>query len=194
MIRSLVVGVIALISVACLMVDGGQETGPEQFDFDMRPGTGPGEEAERLAAGVIADTDTLTAADHVVWVPTPLGRIDVVDTLVVSDGTEFSCRALIADPFSSQACGDGFPEIPPTQIEMDGISSDGEWTLVEVRAGQGIRALRAQAADGTVYRSDVVRGVGILVYPVNRGSLTIQGLGANEEPEGEPVTAGEPLP
>ncbi len=179
---------VAALGTACAIVaEGGQQAGPEQNRFDMRPGSGLGAQADALGGGL---GDEVIRSEHLAWVDTPLGRVDILDTVELIEGSENRCRALVTSSFASKTCGVGLRGPQPTEIISDGTTSDGDWQLVEVRAGETVQALRATADDGTVYEATVVRGVGLVVYPIERGGILIQGLGPGGAPVGAPIPPG----
>jgi hypothetical protein len=146
------------------------------------PGVGPGEVARQALDDF--NVNVVSDADHRASVDTPLGRFDIYTYTEFNEGREWTCEAMIGEFGGSAGCADGDLELPGKgEVRPAGSGSDGQWSTVEVRAGQGIAAVVANAADGTVYRSNVLDGFAVFIYPTRRGDLTLQGLG----PEGIPI-------
>lgn len=180
---------VALLTSACVIIAERElEAGPEQFRFDLRPGSGFGAEADDLAGRF--DDEEPVRAEHVAWVETPLGRVDILDTVEIVEGAEQRCRTVITPRLATKACGDGFEEPQPTEIRNEGTISDGDWQVTQVGAGEAISAVRATADDGTVYEATIVRGAGVVAYPIHRGAISIQGLGPSGEQVGVAIIAG----
>lgn len=173
----------ALPLAACLVapVGGQPEPGREQFVFTVRPGAGQGPEAERVFDGV-GLRDAAEAVDHLAWAATPLGRVDFFQ--FTQDG--LACSSVAMAEGAAIGCGQGAP--PADEAVLVGGWNGDEWAVVEIQAGPRVGRVVATAADGTVYRSNVVRGRGVVVYPVARGNLAVQALGGGGAPVGGVAT------
>ena len=188
------IALIALITSGCglMRIDSAPDAGPEQFNFVINPGSGVSAESAdavaNLSDGVIED------ANHVGSVVTPLGKTDIYTyTQVNADGT-WSCQALVHRNGGSSSCGDGPPESPgPGEIRIGGVGTDDTWATLEMSVGDGIRSVVVTADDGTDYRTNVLSGFAIIVYPASRGRLVAQGFGGSDQPVGDPVIV-ESLP
>lgn len=129
-------------------------------------------------------------------VNTPTGRTTLVEyTVTPPNGVVQFCDARLSPGSGGASCGEGAPpnpELEDGELLIPGLGNDGTWVDLEIRAGDAVASIRAVANDGTVYRSNVVDNVAILVYPQQRGSLTITPLNADGEPTGDPVRSDLP--
>lgn len=164
------------------VVSSDDDAGPEQFEFPVTPGEGPGARADQLLEGFGGGHE----ANHLVTVRSPVGDLHFL-TFVGSDGNP--CRAMVGSRFATTACtAAGQIEAPAAGELLVSGGGTGEWRILEITAGDGVVAVTATATDGTGYRAQVVRGVGAIVYPARRGDLTLQGLDSAGAPVGDPVT------
>jgi len=190
--RSLVALVLLLPACFIARVDGGPvEPGPEQFLFTMVPGGGPGEEADRAVDGIANNVDD---ADHLASVETPMGRLDIYHYTEFQDGQTWSCESVVGPDTASATCADdGFPDNDTDAIEAFGTGVNDEWAILELRAWANVGSITATAVDGTTYRSNLIEGHALIVYPVHRGQLTIQALDTNGGALGDPVVVDVPI-
>lgn len=188
-----VVAVLLLGLPACFIarVEGGpQPAGPEQFVFTVVPGAGPGDEATAAVASSFGDA---VDVDHRASVETPLGRFSFYRYTQIDGSEQFECAALIGANAGSASCGvPGSGEIDPETVTVAGIGLDSEWSTVELHAGRAVATATAVAADDTVYRTNLIDGFGLIVHPIRRGSLLVQGFDRDGEPLGEPVASEGP--
>lgn len=158
----------------------------------MVPGIGTGPEVDKAVSDGIGEE--ATDADHVASVETPLGRLAIFRYHQVRDGETWECDAIVAEFSSSAGCTDepGRLDVSdPATVRLAGAGVAGEWGTVEMRASSDVASLAATADDGAVYRSNFLAGVAIVVYPVGRGRLAVQGFDAEGAPIGNPVTVLE---
>lgn len=193
MVRSLLV--LALGLSGCLARSfGPPEPGPEQFLFTVVPGAGPGDAANQAVTdmGGAADVED---ADHRASVITPLGRVDIYRYTEVNEGETWTCEASLGASSASTGCTDdpnGLGVGDDAPLALSGVGF-GNWTTVELRATDEVQSVVATAADGAVYRSNLVDGYALIVYPTRRGQLTVQALDADGSPLGEPIVTDVPL-
>lgn len=180
--RWIVVG-LALLLPACLIarVDDGLEERPEQFVFTMVAGGGPGPEADAAIDGESVD------ANHVASVETPIGRFDIHTYTPEGEAPPVACTQMSSPGYAATGCGDGDPELAAGEVMYWGAGVVGEWLVVEIGAGQAVDSVVVTADDSTTYRSNVLSGRAIVVYPISRGASTIQGLDSSGAPVGDPV-------
>lgn len=181
-----------LLLPACFVarVEGGPvEQGPEQFVFTMVPGEGAGEAAHQAVDEM---GENVQDAEHLAFVETPLGRVDLYRYSEVTDVEELTCRAVMTPGFGSAGCGLEGSGPGDDEVSPAGISVDGGWGVVEVTSGPMVARLSATADDGTVYRSNLLGGTAIIVYPLRRGELTLQGLNDQGQPVGSPARTETP--
>jgi len=191
----LVVALCWTLTGCVVMRSGGIESGPEQFMFEVRPGSGPGPDADALVEGHGQSPED---ADHLATVATPLGDLTIVE--FTDQGGP--CRGmLIGDAFGSVGCaapgGDLGPSAPPDGLLVTGVGQIDDWAMVEIEAGENVASVVATAEDGRVYRSDLFDGLGVIIYPAERGELSIQAMDASATPLGAPVVSdpvGGPVP
>jgi hypothetical protein len=180
-----------LLTGCAVMRTGGPGDGAvEQFAFEARPGSGPGPDADALVAGYGQSPED---ADHVATIPTPLGDLHMVE--FTDQGGP--CRGmLIGGAFGSVGCaapgGDLGTNAAPDELRVNGVGQIDDWAMVELEAGENVASVVATAADGRVYRADLVQGFGVIVYPLERGELSIQALDASSAPLGAPVVSDSP--
>jgi hypothetical protein len=185
--RVLAVAMLCVALAGCgLTRTGGPGDGAvEQFSFEARPGGGPGPEADALVAGF---GENPADADHIATIPTPLGDL----TMVEFTDQGGPCRGmLIGDAFGSVGCaapgGDLDSSAAPDELRVTGVGQIQDWAMVELEAGEDVASVVATASDGRVYRAELVDGFGVIVYPLERGELSIQALDAEAAPLGAPV-------
>lgn len=176
---------LALAGCALIRTGGPGEGAVEQFSFDARPGTGSGPEADALVAGF---GENPADADHIATISTPLGDLALVE--FTDQGGP--CRGmLIGDVFGSVGCaapgGDLGPNAAPDELRVTGVGQIEDWAMVELEAGENVASVVATAADGRVYRAELFEGIGVIVYPLERGELSIQALDSSSAPLGAPV-------
>lgn len=178
---------LTVVLSACLIAQTEEpEAGPEQFAFTMVPGSGPGPEANE------AVDDNTDDANHVAWVETPLGRLDLYTYTAMGQGPATTCMLIQSAMFGSTACGDTEAEFDDDEVRLRGVGVVDDWAMVEIGAGDNVASIVLSASDARVYRSNVVEGWAIVVYPAERGNATIQGLDMDGNPVGTPVTAELP--
>lgn len=187
--RILVVLVVCGLVAGCAMMrTGGPGDGAvEQFAFEARPGAGPGPDADALVAGYGQNP---ADADHIATIPTPLGDLHMVE--FTDQGGP--CRGmLIGDTSAIVGCappgGDPGPNAAPDELRVTGVGQIDDWAMVELEAGENVASVVATAADGRVYRAELVRGFGAIIYPLERGELSIQALDDSSAPLGAPVVS-----
>lgn len=198
--RALAILMLCASLAGCVLTrTGGPGDGAvEQFTFEASPGGGPGPAADSLVEGFGQNP---TNADHIATIPTPLGALAIVE--FTDQGGP--CRGLlIGDVFGSVGCaapgGDLGPSAAPDELRVTGTGQVQDWTFVEMEAGENVASVVATAADGRVYRAELIDGLGVIVYPSERGQLSVQALDAESAPLGPPVTsdslagAGPPQP
>jgi hypothetical protein len=185
--RILAVALLCVSLAGCgLTRTGGPGDGAvEQFSFEARPGGGPGPAADALVVDLAQDADD---ADHIATISTPLGDLAIVE--FAEQGG--SCRGmLLKDAFASVACaapgGDLEPDAGPDELRVTGTAQIQDWAMVELEAGGNVASVVATASDGRVYRAELIDGFGVIVYPLERGELSIQALDAESAPLGAPV-------
>lgn len=174
---------VALVASACLTRFGGPpQPRAEQFEFVPRPGSGVGAAAHSLVDGMGA----VEGADHIATVATPLGDFRFVTFTGEGD---MSCQALISSAMESVGCGPALEGggIPSDEVRVLGTGLFDDWVLVEISAGSDVAAVTATADDGRAYRARMINGFGLIVHPVERGALSVQGFDASGQPIGEVV-------
>jgi len=175
--------VLALLLPACLIarVDDGAEDRPEQFVFTMVAGGGPGPEADAAIDGESVD------ADHIASVETPIGRFDIYTYTSAGEGPPMACTQMSSPGFSTAGCGDDPPVLAADEVMSWGVGVMEDWLMLEIGAGQSVASVVVTAEDSTIYRSNVLAGRAVVVYPANRGDATIQGLNSAGAPVGDLV-------
>lgn len=177
-----------LVTGCAVMRTGGPGDGAvEQFAFEAHPGSGPGPDADALVAGYGQSPED---AHHIATIPTPLGDLHVVE--FTDQGGP--CRGmLIGDTSAIVGCappgGDLGTSAAPDELRVTGVGQIDDWAIVELEAGENVASVVATAADGRVYRAELVEGFGVIIYPDDRGELSIQALDASANPLGGRVVA-----
>lgn len=188
--RVVLLTALTVLLAGCLTRMGQSESGPEQFQFTPIPGSGVGADADALVRSMDGRD-----ASHVASVDTPLGRFDVADFL---DSAGSTCRSIIGANLESVACGPpGGPGIGADELRILGTGLFDEWVMVELQGGSNVTTVTATAEDGRIYRAGLLGGFGIIVYPEERGRLSIQAFDAARNPLGEPQMGdafGAPAP
>lgn len=190
---SLIFGsVLALVLSGCLLradTGPGQEPGPEQFVFTLVPGPGKGEAANQAVSDMAATA--VDDADHRASVSTPLGRIDLYDYTEVREGRNWICQAVVGNRSASTGCTDDPAGLVAIEdgafLAAPGVGNSEGWATVELQAVDAAEMVVGTAVDGTVYRSNLIDGFGLIVYPVSRGDLSLQAFDADDEPLGDPI-------
>jgi hypothetical protein len=176
---------VSVVGCAVMRTGGPGEDAVEQFAFEARPGSGTGPEADALVGGFGENPEN---ADHIATIPTPLGDLTIVE--FTDQGGP--CRGLlIGDAFGSVGCaapgGDLGSGAAPDELRVTGVGQIQDWAMVELEAGENVASVAATAADGRVYRAELVDGIGVILYPLERGELSIQALDTESAPVGPPV-------
>ena len=176
MIRAIVVVAMAMALAGCGLarVGGQPEPGPEQFTFHVVPGGGTADDASRVAEEMASGP--VTDASLIGTVATPLGQFQIVTYTETVDGFVMQCRALSGSNTASGSCQSPPTEPAPDEVTIQGVGLADGWATVDVVAGPEVVEVVGRAGDGTVYRSDLAEGYALLVYPTDRGGLTITGL------------------
>lgn len=183
-----VVALVAMLTAGCglIPVEAQNDPGPEQFAFTILPGGDVDPAA--VVADLVQDQVGIENAVHVGSVATPVGTYDIVTFEEDGPDGRLFCVARIGEQGASSSCSsEPEPPVDDDGLRASSAGSDGTWAEVEVRAGAKVKAIRFTADEGAVYRSNVVGGFGFIVYPLDRGSLLAQGLGADGQPVGLPV-------
>ena len=177
---------VALLLPGCALVrESSVEKGPEQFQFTVRTGPGPGPAADAIvdefgrAPGdqLVPDSALLVAS-----VTTPLGQVDIVRFQVISQGILNDCEGEFGQTGSSGGCGsagglDGL--LGGAVMAVTGTGTVDTWSTSTIRVAPEVATIVAVAEDGTRYTIVPAAGYGYVVWPSVRGSLSLTALDAN---------------
>lgn len=192
---------VALLLPGCALVrESSIEEGPEQFQFTVTAGPGPGAAADAAVDDYGAGGDELVpgSANLVASVMTPLGRVDIVRFQVISQGRLNDCEGEFGQTGSGAGCGSvgGLDDpLGGAELAVTGSGSfvpgDGQgWNSATIRVTPAVATIVAVAADGTRYTIVPAAGYGYVVWPSTRGSLDLTALDADGTALGPVIPAG----
>lgn len=147
----------------------------------MVEGAGPGPEAD---AAIDADS---VDANHIASVETPIGRFDIYTYTSVEE-EPMACTQISSPGFGSGACGEEPLVLSAEEVNSFGVGVVGDWLMLEIAAGEAVASVVVTTEDSTMYRSNVLAGHALVVYPAGRGAATIQGQNSAGAPIGDPIT------
>ena len=188
--RMLSLALLLLVSACIARVEGRQEATPEQFVFRVVPGQGQTDEATDALVEMLREP--VADVDHRASVATPRGQMDFYRFSDDAVENPSVCTAILSeDGTAGSSCGEG-DSIGADELRVPGIGMSDDWTTLEIQAGSGVAGARAVAPDSTVYRTNLVDGFGVIVYPTRRGSVIVQGLDRAGNAVGDPVSSEGP--
>ncbi len=178
--------VIGLLPACFTVRDGGQEFGPEQFQFTVVEVNQAGPDADRVVSefqGAPGDQLVPGSAVLVGRVETPMGQVRLVSYQTQGEMGLADCWAEVGETSSSAGCGSGGqdPNQPDSPITLTGVSGSNEWAHTSFEVADDVFEVVAVAADGTTYRITPAGGIGYVMWKGDHGSLNMTALDAAGE-------------
>jgi hypothetical protein len=177
---------VALLLPGCVLVrESSIDERPEQFQFTVTAGPGAGPAADAIVgefAGGPGGKLVPGSASLVASVMTPLGRVDLVQFQVLSEGQVNDCAGEFRQSGSSVGCGpsgDGSDPLAGSAIAVHLEGTIETWSTSTIRVAPGVATIAAVAEDGTRYTIVPAGGYGYVAWPRARGALTYTALDAD---------------